>query len=205
MRWFFFSYVRSRQIPLMFERPQWGHVRVTRLRRAENDDFSSSRKVLFLFASSRCCYGCIDHMQHRLFTASVSHGGHLFLLLHSCVLQSKIFRTKKKSFPLSFSGLFLILAISPLHVTAHRWISKLKGYSLHSVWRWLDMQPYVFLFFRVRGHHLSPNESTSLRCFLYSDLFLGPWRMGCCRRRWMNGHTYGFLTWFHFGREKTNQ
>jgi hypothetical protein len=44
---FFFSYVRSRQIPLMFEHPQWGHVRVTRVRRAEIDDFSSSRKVFF--------------------------------------------------------------------------------------------------------------------------------------------------------------
>jgi hypothetical protein len=58
----FFPYVRSRQIPHMFERSQRGHVRVTRVRRAENDDFSSSRKVFFFYShpSSRCCYSCID-------------------------------------------------------------------------------------------------------------------------------------------------
>lgn len=49
---FFFSYVRSRQIPLMFEHPHWGYVRVTRVRRAEIDDFSSSRKVLFFSSHS---------------------------------------------------------------------------------------------------------------------------------------------------------
>jgi hypothetical protein len=74
--------------------------------------------------SSRCCYGCIHHMQHRLFTASVSFGGHFFLLLPLCVLQS-IFFLEKKAFFLRF--FFRTLVVSPLHVMVSWWLRNKNG------------------------------------------------------------------------------
>lgn len=82
--------------PLCSSVPSRGHVRVTRMRRAENAGFSSSRKVLsFSLHPSRCLLW-LHYVQHRIFTASVSHGGHFFPV--AALVRSAVFLFPKKKF-----------------------------------------------------------------------------------------------------------
>lgn len=178
----------------MFERPHWGYVRVTRVRRAEIDDFSSSRKVLFFSShwSSRCCYGCIHHVQHRLFTASVSHGGHLFLLLPSCVLQSiSISKTKTCAFflrALFFFGYWL----SRRYISRRGWcVSKPKMgilCILYGVGLTCNCMSSAFGSVEADCLRIGASRFISLSVLI---IFLGPRGIGRCRR-WKNGYTYEF-------------
>lgn len=141
---------------------------------------------------SRCCYGCIDHMRHRLFTASVSHGGHFFLLLPSCVLRLIFEEENMCSFFLrAFFTDTGYCAVAPHGVLVC--FAPKNGILciLYGVGLICNMSS---VFGSVEAD-LFPNGSILLHCFACSDHFSRTWRMGCCRRRWMNEYTCAFLTW----------
>lgn len=88
--------------PLCSSVPSRGHVRVTRVRRAENAGFSPSRKVLSISLHPSRCLLWLHYVQHRLFTASVSHGGHFFLV--AALVRSAVFFFQKNMFFLRASA-----------------------------------------------------------------------------------------------------
>lgn len=148
----------------------------------------------------RCCYGCIHHMQHRLFTASVSHGGHLFLLLPSCVLQSIFENTNVCFLSLGFFGYWL----------SRRYTSRRS---------WCFSKPKMGILCILYGVGLTCNcmssaigsvEADCLRtgapCFISLSIliiFLGPRGIGRCRH-WKNGYTYEFSGSNWEGKKRTN-
>lgn len=126
----------------------------------------------------RCCYGCIHHMQHRLFTASVSHGGHLFLLLPSCVLQS-IFENTCAFFLRAFSD------TGYLAVTSHGAAGVFRTQKMGI----LCILYGVGLTCNCMSSAIGSVEADCLRigapCFISLSIliiFLGPRGMGRCRR-----------------------
>ena len=139
----------------------------------------------------RCCYGCIHHMQHRLFTASVSHGGHLFLLLPSCVLQSSFFFSTTKTCAFFLRAFFRILVISPLHPLARLVCFEAKKGILCILYGvGLTCNCMSSAFGSVEADYLRMRAS----CFISLSIliiFLGPRGIGRCRH-WKNGHTYEF-------------
>jgi hypothetical protein len=95
-------------------------------------------------------------VQHRLFTASVSHGGHLPF---SCLRSAVSFRNEMRF--LRYFRIFGLFA---------RFRIKKNGYSLHSVWRWLDAYPLL-----AGPWRLIVSEWEHLFSFLVcSIIFLGP-------------------------------
>lgn len=158
---------------------------VTRVRRAESAGFSPSSKSALFYTCihlCRCCCGCIDLSQHRLLTASVSHGGPFSLLLPLCVLRSTLFLRKPKTV-LSFSGLSM-----GSHGRPSPRSRGAGGNSLHSIWRWLDIHMSSGV---RRGGFLSKWAR------VFPCIIADPWSMGRCRRRWMNGSLAGIMDLSH--------
>ena len=73
-------------------------------------------------------------------------------------------------------------------------------YSLHSVWRWLDTAyPLLSGPWRLI---VSEWEHFAFISLSVLSFFFGPWRMGRCRRRFMNEYALWFLACVRIGRKK---
>lgn len=207
--------VRSHQIPLIFERPQRGRrSNLTHVPSGECRLFTLFEKCFFYICIPSLCavMAASVFMQHRLLTASVSHGGPFFALLPSCVLQSILCfcsKTKNRAFFLLAmdNGRALIerLTFPGAALSSGRWfIAFLLPPSVG-----FESEGFLCILYGVGltttcplgsgGDGYVSNWVPLLPCM--ADL----WRMGHCRRRWMNGSLAGImvsLAWFELGGHK---